>query len=353
MKKATICILFSVLVCAANAQCLTAFKDTRAGSDRLYIYDNGQIAQQEYKVNSFSVGRTMIAYRNSASEFKVYKNGQTQTLRNISSSSFSAGDDFVFYGFRIFDGTKFYEKCELEWNDEYSLLEDTTDYANRRKAYLERYCADDIFRIYDKLFDDTVRVRKFNDGSYSLIYRREFVKMDGEPASFETNKTVAAFVDEYDYFKAFYKGEIFSLEDDAPEYYKTGEDFIAFVSSADGGFKAFYEGSVYPLLSDAPKSYFIHKDLLVYFDLSDHLHVFNKGKSVKLANYHPEEIKTDRGILVFKDLDNRLQGFIDGKQQAVSTEVVSDFTVNNKAVVFYKNPPSAKVFCNGKTVQAY
>src|SRR5687768_6369719 len=142
---AFICAFLFSVVCI-HAHCLNAYKDTRAGSEKLYAVDNGKIIQLEYKVVSFKVGGTMIAFVNSAQEFKVYFNGETKLVQRSVGPGFSyfVNDNFVLYGNKIFDGSRSYEMCFFPRQEELSSLEDSTAYLERRKASLTKHCVDDI-----------------------------------------------------------------------------------------------------------------------------------------------------------------------------------------------------------------
>src|SRR5687767_12866826 len=115
MKKAAFSLCIALLsISYADAHCLTAFKDTRPNSEKLYALDNGKIIELAYKVKSFQVGSKMIAFVTTAAEFKVYVNGKIIEVQRTVSTNFpySVTDEFVFYGNnRVFDGHTSYEMC--------------------------------------------------------------------------------------------------------------------------------------------------------------------------------------------------------------------------------------------------
>lgn len=357
MKKALLLCGLIFFVFHMQAQCLAAFRDTRPGSESLYAMEDGKVFRLEYKVVSFQVGPTMIAWVNSMGEFKAYVHGETMEIRSAVNSGFSyrIRNDLLFYSDEVFDGYRSYEMCFLPRNSQEMFdPDDTVGYLQKRKDFIARYCMDEkIYNIYDKLYTDTVYF-PFNPGGTVYIAEGDrFIALEGVPDAVKTDKRIAALVDHMGRFKAFYKTEMLDIEEYAPVEYYTGEDFIAYVSSVDDSFKVFYDGKVYPLMYQMPLEYQVGRDALWYFDQRDHLYAFWKGTHVKLANYRPKDIRMGRGIVVFTDLDGRLHGFINGKVVEVSNQVVGEFMVQNKAVVYYKVPSGVLIYCNGVTTRAY
>ena len=162
-------------------------------SDNIAAYDNyanqfrifwhgSLIAQEEYAVSNFDVGRNTVAYIDINKQFKIFCNGKTIQAESFPPESFAVGDNVV--------------------------------------AYVSN---DGYFKIF---YDDKVQTVGFFRPNYKV------------------GDYVVAFRDGSGYFKVFYKGDIISLENYYPDNYVVQYNSVAYVNRANV-LRLFTEGDVY------------------------------------------------------------------------------------------------------------
>ena len=191
-----------------------------ANQFRIFFHGN-IIAQEEYLVNSFDVGRNTVAYVDVNKEFKIFHNGKTFNAEKFPPTSYQTGDDLV--------------------------------------AYIS---SEGYLKIF---YDDSIR----NMG---------FMKAD-----FLVGDNVIAFRDGNGFFKAFYKGDIIPLENYVPDNYSVQYNSIAYVNRV-GVLKMFCKGEIYEVTtlmnstdqSGAP-AWELNYDVLKYNVGLKMYHVFYNG----------------------------------------------------------------------------
>ncbi len=350
-----------------QAQCLTAFEDTReAGREFFYIYDNGELVQQEFqRIQSFKVGRNYVAYVDYTANFKIYFNKRTYTLQDFAPNTYHVTDHLLVYEnvgnhLYVFDGKRVHNLGRI-----HSQL--------RQYAYGDSVVAfNDFLNTFHLFFNgeitsfDNRNVTQFGANEnmiafvdpnfeYKLQYNGEILTLEtgSPPQSFKMHLNIAAYVDFVGDFKVFMHGEVLTLETLAPQSYEVGENMVAYVSDIDRRFMVYYNGEDIELMPIPPRHYEVKHNMIVWTDQLNHFHVFYNGNTERLATYKPPSYQIDRDIVVFEDLDSRLLGYIDGKYQEVSPETVSYYNLVNKAVLSYKVRNNVRVFCNGVNNQLY
>ena len=155
--------------------------DNYANQFRIFFHGN-IIAQEDYAVSSFDVGRNTVAYVDINRQFKIFHNGQTFTAEEFPPESYAVGDNVV--------------------------------------AYVSN---DGYFKIF---YGDTVNPIGFFRPDYKV------------------GDNVVAFRDGGGYFRAFYKGDIITLESYYPDNYIVQYNSLAYVNRANV-LRLFSAGEVY------------------------------------------------------------------------------------------------------------
>lgn len=367
MRNLTLFLLTALASLAAGAQCLTAFRDTRdTREDFFYIFDNGQLIQQEFqRIQSFQVGRKYIAYVSGNSAFKVYINGQTVKLQDFAPNEYFVTDYLLVYKnpgdlLYAFDGTRvqFLGRINPDFL-QYAYGDSVVAFNDDLNSFI-LFFNGKITRYDNRLvtrFGGRENIIAFvaSNYEYSVFYNGQVIEVESgsAPQSFQIHNNIVAYVDFVGDFKVFLNGEVITLETIAPVSYQVGENMVAYVNDIEKKFKVYYDGNDYELLPIPPNKYEVKDDMIVYSDSYNHFYVFHNGKTEKLAAYDPLSYMIDRGAVVFTDLDLRLEGYFDDKLQEVSAEKVDNYFLKNKAVLFSKVSSSMKVFCNGEITQLY
>lgn len=180
------------------------------------IFYRGEIlAQEEYEVNNFSVGRNTVAYVDINRQFKVFHKGNTRTLEDFEPMSYAAGDDLVAY--RSNDG-------------------------------------------YFKIF--------YNDSLYNLGYF--------EP-SFVVGDHIVAFTDNTGYLQVFYQGDVITLDNFYPQNIVAQYHSLAWVDRSNM-LRVFTDGEIYDVNAGSAESWDLHYDVVKYRIGQSLYRVFYKGR---------------------------------------------------------------------------
>lgn len=155
--------------------------DNYANQFRIFFRGN-IIAQEDYAVSSFDVGRNTVAYVDINRQFKIFHNGQTIIAEDFPPESYSVGDNVV--------------------------------------AWVSN---DGYFKIF---YEDSIRTIGFFRPHYRI------------------GDNVVAYRDGGGYFKVFYRGDITTLESYYPDNYVVQYNSLAYVNRANV-LRFFSEGEVY------------------------------------------------------------------------------------------------------------
>ena len=195
--------------------------DNYANQFRIF-YQGNIIAQEDYAVSSFDVGRNTVAYVDINREFKVFHNGVTTTLEQFPPESFIAGDNLV--------------------------------------AYVSN---DGYFKIF---FDDSLMTIGFFKPDYQV------------------GDNVVAYRDGGGYFKAFYKGDITTLESYYPDNYRVQYNSLAYVNRV-GVLRLFTAGDTWDVTSlfggqdsGQDNNWFLNYDVLQYKVGLNMFKIFYRGE---------------------------------------------------------------------------
>lgn len=159
--------------------------DNYANQFRLF-YQGNTIAQENYTVSSFDVGRNTAAYIDINRRFKIFHSGNTIVADEFPPDDYAVGDNVV--------------------------------------AFVSN---DGYFKIF---YDDSVRTIGF--------FRPEFTVRDN----------IVAYRDAGGYFRVFYKGDITTLETYYPERFSAQYNSVAYINQGSV-LRVFTEGELYDVTS--------------------------------------------------------------------------------------------------------
>jgi len=181
--------------------------DNYANQFRIFFHGN-IIAQEDYAVSSFDVGRNTVAYIDINRQFKIFHNGKTVIAEDFPPENYTVGDNVV--------------------------------------AYVSN---DGYFKVF---YDDSVRTIGFFRPDYRV------------------GDNVVGFRDGGGYFKVFYKGDLITLESYYPGNYIVQYNSLAYVNRANV-LRLFSEGEVYDVSSmfnneaqSSQESWQLNYDVLKY-----------------------------------------------------------------------------------------
>jgi len=185
-------------------------------ANQFHIFYHGEIiAQEDYPVNNFSVGRNTVAYVDVNRRFKVFHNGTTRTLEDFEPLSYAAGDDLVAY--------------------------------------------------------------RSNDGYFKILYNDSLYSLGYFDPSFVVGDNVVAFSDNTGYLRAFYKGDIITLDNYYPQNITVQYNSLAYVSRSNV-LRLFTAGEVYDVNAGGVEDWELNYDVLKYRIGQSLYRVFYRGR---------------------------------------------------------------------------
>lgn len=194
-------------------------------SDNVFAYNNFAnlfrifyhgtiIAQEDFPVTSFEVGRNTVAYVDVNKKFKVFHSGKTTELDNFAPRAYKAGTNLVAYS----------------TNDGY-------------------------FKVF---YDDSV---------YSIGFMG---------SAFQVKDNIVAFKDQSGMLKVFYKGEVYTVDNYYPSDMVIQYNSLAYVNYSNT-LKLFTEGETYDVTNADLTNWSLAYDVITYQIGQGIFRVFYKG----------------------------------------------------------------------------
>ena len=189
--------------------------DNYANQFRIF-YKGNIIAQEDYAVNSFEVGRNTVAYVDINRTLKIFHSGETFIVEDFPPASYQAGDNVV--------------------------------------AYVS------------------------NDGYFKVFYDNSIESIGFfTPQEYRVVDNMVAYRDQSGYFKVFYKGKIYSLESYYPEKFFMQYNSIAYVNRI-GMLRLFTEGEIYDVTNAQIEDWALTYDVLKYQVGKNMFRIYYKGR---------------------------------------------------------------------------
>ncbi len=308
---------------AGSAQNLSAYHDYL---DHFYVFDDGKSYHLEHlPVQNFQVGATSVAYLDNSGYFKLYHLGDTRELSR-SVSHYHVTDNFVVY-------------------DSYSQLFvfDGRGKSFLSNAYSHYLAGDSIVAFYDDL-------KKYLAAFYKdSIYVLEDALVNDPADNFKVGDNIVAYIDSYDYLKAFYQGKEYELMlAERPVQYKCGRNIVGYINKSSLAFEAFYKAESYQLSAFSPESFQIADNRIAFVDQSGSFNLFDGGELYEVSPYAPEFYRLDDYILVFSE-NNYLKVYQNGQIYELENYIPSKYKIDYDKLVYLDQENHLKLFDNGVT----
>lgn len=356
MKKTFLLILFILFSLVSQSQNLGAYSDYR---NYFQAFDNGDFRQLEYMpVKSFKVGGAAIAYVDNTNELQIYADEQKFHQTFAGDLSYFVTDYLVAYRIgkvlAVFE--KQYTKNLSYYCSMYSINDSLIGYFDDSNYNFSVYYNGNVINLENALIEPP---KKIKTGSNTLAYvnQANFFKVfyQGQtytldnvaPVAFETGRDIVAYIDDYNQnFHLFYKGDTARVETFAPDSFKLGFGIMAYVDNL-GNFRVFNEGSTRRLLSFRPDFFKVKGNMVVYGS-NNNFNVFYKGEIYLLEEYIPASYQIAIDGVAYIDESGRLKLFQNGKTYTVSYEVINKYQLNCNVLTYSVGTNTTKFFWNGK-----
>jgi hypothetical protein len=354
--------LFTLLFAAfsfvsSNSQNLAAYSDYR---NYFNVFDNGVFQQLEYlPVKSYKVGGIAVAYVDNTNEFQIYHKGRKYHQTYASDFMYSVSNYLVAYKIgnvlSVFENgiaRKVTYYCSQFYLDD-SLVVYFDDsnynlsvYYNGGTTELES----SMLELPRSIKTGSNIVAYVNQSDYfKIFYKGEILDIDNTaPVSFQPGRDIAAYVDGYNhYFHFFYKGEVAKADINQPESYKVGFGIVAYVDY-EGNFRVFSNGATRKLISNRPVFYAVKGDVIAY-GFNNELYIFQNNELKLVSDVLPSDYQLGNNGIAYIDYDTHLKYYSKGKSYVVSFEPVDKYYINNDVIWYKVGVNTWKVFMNGNT----
>jgi hypothetical protein len=319
MKKILLLLLFAPAF--SQAQTLFAFTDF---NNFFKVFRDGYFMQIEHNaVSDVTIGDEMVAYMNSAKDFKVYEKDRSTLITN----------QMVQY--KMSDHI-------LAWNINTILNYRTNGRSHAITNFAGQYEVTDSLLVYQDTRYNTVNVI-WNEQTFTLYTTPNELYM---PEAIGDN--VVVFRDLGEVYKVFWRGKIYELGvwTSTPSYhFEVGVDIVAFNDPATRTFAIFEDGQFMDVEQVFVNKYKVGRGYLIYEDIQGNLKYYAKGDRFELSAF-PQfwDVKDDA---VIWGEANLTQSYIFGKKAQVCNYIPKEYVMKNDVIAFKNNLGGVSAFING------
>ncbi len=340
----------------AHAQDLSAYLDYR---NHFYAFDNGVFRQLEYlPVKSFKVGGAAIAYVDNTNEFQIYADEQKFDQTYAGDLTYFTSDYLIAYRLgkvlSVFDkqhtiNLSYY--CNL-----YSLNDSLLGFFDESKYYFSVYYKGNIIELESSLIEPPKGIKTgsntmaYIDQSnyFKIFYQGKTFTIDNmKPVAYEAGRDLVAYVDDYNhYFHLFYKGDTATAEIFSPDSFKVGFGIVAYVDNLDN-FRVFDQGATRRILPYRPDFFKVKGNTIVY-GFNNNFNIYYKGEIYPIENYIPADMQIGNDGVAYIDISGRLKLFMNGKSYTVSYEIINKYQLHGNVLTYSVGTNTTKFFWDGK-----
>jgi hypothetical protein len=372
-----------LLFCSSTvlAQDLAYFTDKL---QRFWAFDAGTFHKiYHLPVKNVQLGGNYLIYEDQLGQLMQYRNGKSEILDYLSLSPYyrvgryyMAAD--VQGALRLYyDGKKEMITLTQGINEvfDYKLGESLgdsilayIDFDRQLKAFYkgEKYALNNQIILQHRLENwqnPTLAKHKVSSNSvayltenetFSVFYNHKSQEIDtAYPFDYQVgNCGMVGYINRFNELWVFDGEKNQQLTSVKPQQWVMGSDMIAWINE-NNIFNCYYKGEAKELMPLAPKSFHLTDSLLTYIDERGFLNAYYQGKNHVLETFTPQTIYQKGGIAAYTDLNGRVKAFYEGEQVQVSNEVVSNFEIMGRCIVYYlnqygNNSGDAHIFWNKK-----
>jgi hypothetical protein len=347
------CIFFTHIY----AQQIGAFSDYEK---KFYVFDNGLFHQLEFlPVKSVVIGDHCIGYETNSGELKAYANHMSYEVSPMVTSylvtnhlmCFTVGQQLYVFE----DGMK---TVLSKYMGKYQAGDSIVAFFDTESRYFLAYYNKEIHQLEDGIIYEDNRLFKVgvNMVAYVDAFQNFKVFYKGNSTSLfkitqslhvEVGRNIVAFVDpQKSTFQVFYNDQIIDLEQFTPKSFQVGYEKVAYIDQMDN-FKLYDNGNLYVISNFAPNTYQFKDDILVY-DQQGQFYTFINGEALLIENYIPVEYNVNGNLVVYIDQNGYLSIFEDGQKKILSYEKINEYTSAGDMVIFNEGVNTIKVYYHQK-----
>jgi len=164
-------------------------------------------------------------------------------------------------------------------------------------------------------------------------------------------QNIAPYTDKYGRFKVFDNGVIHDLEHKEVSEVSTGRDFVVYRNNI-GHVKEYAEGEVTYVSNSRRLEFFAVMDSRGNISVSEGYEGFftvsDRETSIVLETSRPKRVEVFDNVVAYMDIDGRLKAYYEGKKVNISNQIVRDFQLIGRVIVYTLRNGRVKIFHDGK-----
>lgn len=359
MKKYIFLIAIICFQIAGYGQYLAAYNDN---VHHFWVFEAGTFQELEYlEIQEYQVGGILVAYIDNASNLKVYRNGEVESLIQGSPIKFEATDYLL--GYSIYEQLNVYDNGKKQVLstacDGYIVRDSLIGWHDRIKNTVEVYYNGKTTTILDGLIynplkefkagDNTIAFLHSSSESLYLFYLGELQILSQfvQNVEFEAGRDIVAYCDiPYQTFYVFFRGEIIELETFRPKSFQVGDDMVAYVDNL-GRLKLFDEGEVITLSTYEPEYYSVHDRVIVYEE-QGFFKTYCNGEVYVIERYQPQPYLLDFNSIAYLDQNRFVKTFQNCETTPISYQEVNEISLIRDLIIYVTGRNKTKIYFNGQ-----
>ncbi|MDR2008961.1 MAG: hypothetical protein LBQ22_00570 [Bacteroidales bacterium] len=276
------------------------------------IYHNHYVHRVMTSVGEYKMSNNLVVFTFN-NILRAFDNGNIINLSN-NITDYYLGEDVIVW----FDDIQ--KKLKAYYNKEIIDLDDALATGAANKVYIGKNIVAYVdSRNYLNIFyrgeiipaDFAERIKSLEIGkdivafveepvnNLQVFYKGEILDIENfEPASYKAGDGFLAYVDANNYLKVFSDFNVEIISFDSPDFYEVVDQLMIF--GVQDFFKVYYKGKVFTLENYIPGSYLLQNNVIAYIDQLGNLKYFD-GTKVETISYETiSEYELNGNILKYK-----------------------------------------------------
>ena len=340
----------------AKGQALSAYTDYRG---YLQVFDRGMFYQAEYlPVRSYQVGGNAVAYIDNRSDFRIFQNGKANMQVNAADFWYQVTNNLIAYKvgnvLYVYDNGQ--KKILSYYNDGVYLGDSLLAWFDNSNYLLNIYYNGRTAELESSLLEKPKTVKAgpntlawVNQSNFfKIFYHGQTYTLDNiPPREFQAGRDIVGYVDDYNgYFHLFYKGDTASVEIFPPDSFKVGWSIAAYVDNL-GDSRIFSAGATRRIMPDRPDFFYVVGNVICWGYNGD-FNIFWNGNTYVVDRFIPREFKIGPNGVAYLDASNQLKYWYKGENATASYESVLNYALNGDVLKFTVGTNTVKVFYEGR-----
>ncbi len=362
MKKVIFLIIIGCIQITGYSQYLAAYNDN---VHHFWVFEAGIFQELEYlEIQEYQVGGILVAYIDNASNLKVYRNGNVESLIQGAPIKFEATDYLL--GYSMYEQLNVYDngkKQVLSTScDGYIVRDSLISWHDRIQNTIEVYYNGFTTTIMDGLIYNPLREFKAGDNTLAFVHssskalylfylgRLQILDDFVQNIEFETGRDIVAFCDIPDQtFYTFFRGEIIELETFRPKSFQAGDEMVAWVDNL-GKLKLFDNGEIITLTTYEPLYYTV-EDRVIIYEEQGFFKTYCNGQIYVVERYEPQPYIIDYNTIAYLDENRFVKIFQNCETTPISFIPVKEINLIRDLVIYVEGVNKTKIYFNGQVYE--